>query len=96
MTTTPPQPTTPSTRDQAIADLMAATVWSTAKLASWALTWVATDGRTPVWTLISGNQDEARAYYATLADDQAYLRWCAAEVLVDSGWTLVIINHRKS
>lgn len=83
-----------TTTSSPIQQLVDATIWSTAKLASWALTWYGTDGRTPIWPAISGSQEDARAFYATLEEEE--LRWCAAEVLVEFGWTFEAICRKKS
>lgn len=92
-------------RTARINEIVNATVWGTLKIASWALNWHRTDGLGYVWELISSTQDEARDYYAEIKDDEitgatgepvSYLRWCAAEALVDGGWTLQSINFRKS
>jgi hypothetical protein len=92
-------------RTAQINEIVDATVWGTLTLASWSLNWHRTDGLGHVWELISTSQDEARKFYAEIKDDEitgvtgepiSYLRWCAAEALVDGGWDLRAINHRKS
>ena len=86
-------------RTAQINEIVAAKVWGTAKLASWALNWHQRDGLRHVWQLISGSQDDARDYFHEIKDDDvdgvSYLRWCAAEALVDGGWDLQSINARK-
>lgn len=88
-------------RTAQIDEIVKATSLGTLTLASWALNWHHTNGLTFVWQLIAGTQDQARAFYAEIKDELIddgvnYLRWCAAEALVDGGWTLAAINRRKS
>lgn len=72
--------------------------WSTANLVSWALNWAKYSGHGYLWELISSTKEEAREFYSQLQaeEDDSYVRWCAAEILADGGWTLQAINYRKS